>query len=198
MSPRISREERRSEILDAALRCFLRTGYQGTSMDDIVQESGLSKGTLYWHFKNKQDLFMALFDRIVERLLAMVDVPMDGFESYGAVLHRVILSFSALMLPEATAELTAPLKFLVELWQEDTFIDHYRTVMTPSAHQIATLIEAGIAAGEFRPVDANALAWGLLALGDGLLIYAVTRMPGDRQQQLATLADLILAGLQAR
>ncbi len=197
MSPRIDREQRRSEILDAALTCFLRSGYTGTSMDDIVRESGLSKGTLYWHFTNKQELFLALFDRIIGQMVAMVDIRTDGTESYGDVLQRVIMAFSFLLAPEAASELTAPLKFLVELWQEEAFMAHYRAVMTPIAAEISGLIKAGIAAGEFRPVDAEALAWGLLALGDGLLIYAVTNMPGDRQGQLAVLADLILAGIQA-
>jgi AcrR family transcriptional regulator len=46
--------------MDAALACFARKGYHNTTMDDIVAESGLSKGTLYWYFKSKDDLFLSL------------------------------------------------------------------------------------------------------------------------------------------
>ncbi len=49
-----SKEERRNEILGAALEVFIEKGYDKASMDDIVRASGLSKGTLYWYFKNKK------------------------------------------------------------------------------------------------------------------------------------------------
>ena len=45
--PSASKEERRAQILQAALTCFARKGYHLTTMDDIVAESGLSKGSLY-------------------------------------------------------------------------------------------------------------------------------------------------------
>ncbi|WP_382308685.1 TetR/AcrR family transcriptional regulator [Herbiconiux sp. UC225_62] len=50
------RAERRREIAAAALRCFSRKGFEGTSMADIIAESGLSAGAIYLHYKNKQDL----------------------------------------------------------------------------------------------------------------------------------------------
>ncbi len=53
-------EERRQRIMEAALACFARKGYHKTTMDDIVAESGLSKGTLYWYFRSKDDLFFSL------------------------------------------------------------------------------------------------------------------------------------------
>ena len=43
--------ERRQQILSAAMTCFIAKGYHRATMDDIVVESGLSKGTLYWYFK---------------------------------------------------------------------------------------------------------------------------------------------------
>jgi len=48
--------------LQAALACFAQKGYYQTSMDDIVAQSELSKGALYWHFKSKQELFVALIE----------------------------------------------------------------------------------------------------------------------------------------
>ena len=49
--------ETRQRILEAALSCFMRQGYNSTTMDDIAGESGTSKGTLYWYFKSKEELF---------------------------------------------------------------------------------------------------------------------------------------------
>ena len=56
------REERRQQILDAALRCFSRDGFHATTTADIVRESGVSQGTLYLYFATKDDIVVALAD----------------------------------------------------------------------------------------------------------------------------------------
>ena len=48
--------ERRAQILQAAATVFARSGVNGARMDDIVAESGLSKGSLYWYFDSKQEI----------------------------------------------------------------------------------------------------------------------------------------------
>ena len=51
------KEQRRSEIIDAAEKLFFEMGYEGVSMDDVAKETELAKGTLYLYFKNKEELF---------------------------------------------------------------------------------------------------------------------------------------------
>ncbi|MFJ8403569.1 TetR/AcrR family transcriptional regulator [Streptomyces microflavus] len=72
---------RRAQILTAAAAVFARHGYHGARMDDIVKESGLSKGALYWYFKGKEELATALVHHMLtaetqtlDRLLAQ-DAP---------------------------------------------------------------------------------------------------------------------------
>jgi AcrR family transcriptional regulator len=63
--PKISqakRDARRQQILDAALKCFSRDGFHATTTADIVRESGVSQGTLYLYFANKDDIVVALAD----------------------------------------------------------------------------------------------------------------------------------------
>ncbi|WP_309119934.1 TetR/AcrR family transcriptional regulator [Paenibacillus sp.] len=62
-------EKRRNEILDAADELFGRKGYDGTSTNDILEKVGIARGTLYYHFKSKEDLMDALIDRYNVRLL---------------------------------------------------------------------------------------------------------------------------------
>lgn len=68
-----SRERRRLEtrqaLLDAAEQLFLRRGFSATSLDLIAEEAGFTKGAVYSHFANKDDLFLALLDRRARRLL---------------------------------------------------------------------------------------------------------------------------------
>jgi AcrR family transcriptional regulator len=68
---RLSRSERaaltRRELLDVARRRFFRDGYHGTTLDDIADEAGYTKGAVYSTFKSKGGLFLALFDEVVDR-----------------------------------------------------------------------------------------------------------------------------------
>ncbi|HWQ31033.1 MAG TPA: TetR/AcrR family transcriptional regulator [Negativicutes bacterium] len=56
-------EERKNEILDAADTLFALKGFDGTSTNDILERVGIARGTLYYHFKSKEDIMDALIDR---------------------------------------------------------------------------------------------------------------------------------------
>jgi AcrR family transcriptional regulator len=58
--------EGRDEILTAALRVFARRGYGQASVDEIAEEAGYSKGALYWHFSDKEDLLLTLLEERVD------------------------------------------------------------------------------------------------------------------------------------
>ena len=55
-------EERKSEILDAAEELFAAKGYEQTSTGDILERVGIARGTLYYHFKSKEDILDALIE----------------------------------------------------------------------------------------------------------------------------------------
>lgn len=57
-------QETRSHILDTAERVFQKQGVSSTSLDDIARAAGVTRGAIYWHFKNKVDLFDALMQRV--------------------------------------------------------------------------------------------------------------------------------------
>ncbi|MEX3945117.1 TetR family transcriptional regulator [Paraburkholderia sp. BR10937] len=57
--------ETRNRILDAAEHVFYEKGVSRTSLADIAQTAGVTRGAIYWHFENKGDLFTAMFDRVV-------------------------------------------------------------------------------------------------------------------------------------
>ena len=63
-------EERRNEILDVAERLFGTKGFDGTSTTDILNEIGIARGTLYYHFKSKEDILDALIERMTGSLVA--------------------------------------------------------------------------------------------------------------------------------
>ncbi|HZD73351.1 MAG TPA: TetR/AcrR family transcriptional regulator [Actinomycetota bacterium] len=69
---RLGRAERREQILAAATQAFARAGFAATSLADIAAEAGISRVILYRHFDSKTDLYRAVLDRVMARLVAAV------------------------------------------------------------------------------------------------------------------------------
>src|SRR2546430_5728672 len=89
--PRVQkREPSRKQLMAAAIDCFARLGYQGTSIERIARAAGVTKGAVYYHFRDKEDLlFSAVKDRIggfEKQVLEAVTVAGDA----QAALRRVV------------------------------------------------------------------------------------------------------------
>ena len=69
---RLPRLARRRQLLDAAMEVFVARGYHAAAMDEIAERAGVSKPVLYQHFPGKQELYLALLDESVDRLVDAV------------------------------------------------------------------------------------------------------------------------------
>jgi AcrR family transcriptional regulator len=81
---RLSGEERRAAILDAALAVFAERGYHSASIDDIAREGGVSKALIYEHFTSKQELYAELLQQYAGQLLERLARAMEEAGSMGA------------------------------------------------------------------------------------------------------------------
>jgi AcrR family transcriptional regulator len=77
---RLTAEERRTTILDAALSAFSQKGYHATSLDDVAREAGVSKALIYEHFASKQELYADLIARNARELTQRVTAALVGVE----------------------------------------------------------------------------------------------------------------------
>lgn len=91
--------ERKNEILDAAERLFGTKGFDNTSTNDILNEVGIARGTLYYHFKSKEDILDAMIGRITEQLIAKARVIAGNREL--PVLKRLTMTILALNVDTA-------------------------------------------------------------------------------------------------
>lgn len=93
----------RARILDAALSTFSRKGYHDTRLDDIVDESDTSKGAIYFHFANKERLFLALVDQFADllerRVLEAIDGKAEGMARVQVALETVLETFGRYRRP---------------------------------------------------------------------------------------------------
>ena len=77
---RLTAEERRTALLDAALSAFSARGYHNTSLDDVAREAGVSKALIYEHFASKQELYADLIARNARELTQRVAGALSGVE----------------------------------------------------------------------------------------------------------------------
>ena len=161
-------EERRSQILEAALRCFAHQGYHQTTMDDIVAESGLSKGTLYWYYQGKREIFLFVMEdwlggwgKSLQGSFSPQDSPAEKLRKLNQVMIRSGL------------ELRDLLPVVMEFWshatQDETIKEMLRAMFEEYDSLISGIIQEGISSGEFREGNVHHLASILVAAYDGLL-----------------------------
>jgi AcrR family transcriptional regulator len=97
--PRLTGEEldekRRTQILEAALYCFLTFGFAKTSMDDIARRAGVSRPLIYLKFKNKDELFAGVFDYLTE---GRFERAMAAIKTGGSPRERLLAAFEIMLV----------------------------------------------------------------------------------------------------
>ena len=139
-------EERKNEILDVAERLFGTKGFDNTSTSDILNEVGIARGTLYYHFKSKEDILDAMIDRMTGRLvekaaalLAKKEIP---------VMRRLTMMMTALNVngslgQEIMAQVHKPQNALMHQKMQERLLAGVNPLVT-------ALIREGIAQGICR------------------------------------------------
>jgi AcrR family transcriptional regulator len=188
--------ETRERILRAALTGFMQHGYNHTTMDDIANASGTSKGTLYWHFESKEDLLESALrwffeDDFMEATVTALD------EAPTAIAK---LESLARILAEAGEWAKGLFNLYLEYWasspDREQASDLWMEMLVSYKDLIAGVIEEGVERGELRPVDADGLTWALLAAYDGLAAYNMLKPDLDLQTIHNAFFDTLLRGLE--
>src|SRR5258708_7622007 len=127
---RSKREQRADRILDAAAELIARWGYNKTTIDDIARQAGVAKGTIYLHWKTRDDLFWALLSRedlrIVESLRQHIVSDPEGLTLYKLIRHIML---DTLRNPLTKAMLLMDSNMLGELARRDYGSTSYRERM---------------------------------------------------------------------
>jgi AcrR family transcriptional regulator len=149
--------------MSVAIDCFARLGYQGTSIERIARDAGVTKGALYYHFRDKEDLlFAAVKDRIAgfNRSVAQSVAPAD--DALGALRRVVDACFFH-------ATVSNHRRFIITLMVEALDVnprlsEEFRSVVRTTRAFVAAIVRRGQEAGTFRAdVDANAAAAAIAA-----------------------------------
>ena len=188
-------KERKDQILEAATRVFTQQGFDDARMDDIVAESGLSKGAIYWYFDSKEAIIVAIVDRIFDWETAHIQRIISSDRSSARKLELFI---------QNNIEEIHKIEPLIPL-----FFDFWtRSLRNPTINQaikryyqlfleiIEPIIQQGINSGEFRPVDVKETALAIGAALEGtILMWAYFPKMIDFDSQFRTTLDILLQGL---
>jgi AcrR family transcriptional regulator len=147
------KDARPQELLAAALDLFVGRGYAATRLEDVARRAGVSKGTLYLYFANKEELFKAVVRDAIVQPIGEAETDFAAVEGHSADLLRTLLmrwwdkvgatrasGITKLMIAEA-----ANFPELMQFYNEE--------VIARGNALISGILARGVARGEFRPLD---------------------------------------------
>ena len=179
----------RERILDAALEKFSSKGYHDTRMDEIVAESGTSKGSIYFHFPNKERLFLALVDQFADllerRVTEAIASEAEGIGRVRAALQACLDTFGKYRRP-------AKLLLVQAVGLGTVFEKKRMEVNDRFASLIQTYLEEAIAVGDIEPVDTEIVAHAWMGAIYGVVIRWVYTGEPEPQRILSALLPTLL------
>jgi AcrR family transcriptional regulator len=193
-------QETSNRILTEAMRLFLEKGYHGTSVDDITQAAGLTKGALYWHFKSKDALLRKIIERYEKSFLDGVihtvgevkGGALDKFEKYirfnsaFAYYNRELcVSFETLAGELVGAHHRIEPEFRRIYKKYETFLS--KLIMQGKKEKVFK-----------RQLDTDLSALAIMAFHHGVLVqWSMNRSEIDEEAFVKTFKKIMLNGLMA-
>ena len=189
----------RNRLLDVAGELFAQRGYDATSVANICERAGVTKGAFYHHFATKQQVFLALRDRWLAPLDAQFTLTRAAGETLPQVLQRIAEMAQPIFEAVGGEQRQQIFLELLSAARHDPAIlpamlsprRKYRTLF-------ARLIRTGMAEGTLRQVDATLAAEALVSLGFGFIMQSLLDPAGADWAQLAQQGiALLMQGLAA-
>jgi AcrR family transcriptional regulator len=189
-------EDKRRQLLDAAVRVFARKGYHASRVGDIAEEAGAAHGLLYHYFKSKDDVLEAVFHENWSVLLARIASVEETEEPAADQLRHVaaILLRTWLHLPDVVRVVVR------EFGRSPELAERIGDLAQP-IDVIQRVIARGVESGEFRSdIDSRVAATVVYGSIDELLTaWVLGRLPSGEDDVAAaekTLLEVSLLGLQ--
>jgi AcrR family transcriptional regulator len=194
--------ERPQEILEAAFVEFSRSGYAMTTLDQIAEGAGVTKGTIYVYFENKEHLFISMVREVTKAALDTVHEMLETHEGSTADLLRAQFSFIYQHIVEDRRRREVLRMLIAEAPRFPELADRYhQEILRPCLDMLRQAIQRGMDRGEFRNsaiVDLPQIVIAPIALVDLWMMMFDDRQPLDLKAYFNAHLDLVLNGLLAK
>lgn len=182
-------DQTRERILDAALDVFSSKGYHDSKMDEIVTQSGTSKGAIYFHFPNKERLFLALIDQFVNvlerRVTEAIQAKAEGMDRVQVALETVLETFGKYRRP-------AKLLLVQAVGLGNVFEKKRLEINDRFADLIRKYLDEAIALGDIPPIDTEIIAHAWMgAIYSVVIRWVYTGEPEPSRIMAALLPSLL-------
>ena len=196
MSENLPKEERRSQIMDAAMKVITRKGFSNTRMDDIVSEAGLSKGAIYHHYEGKKEIFLALIGHWETQTFpdfysrnGKERSATDTLRDFANEVYKVFKSRSYVFQAE------------VEFWalanQDDEIRKRSQELYEKIINLFELVVNKGIRKKEFIQIDSRIAAIYILSVFQGINWFCIFNDNKiDAKDYIQQSIELILTGLK--
>lgn len=165
MKPRWERRKdaRPQELLAAALDLFVERGYASTRLEDVAKRAGVSKGTLYLYFTNKEELFKAVVRENIVPALGEAEDIISTYEGHSADLLRCVIMGWWERLGATKASGIIKLVMAEAGNFPDLALFYQEEVIARSTRLMTSMFERAVVRKEFRPIDVNMMTQVLIA-----------------------------------
>ncbi|MEJ2486829.1 MAG: TetR/AcrR family transcriptional regulator [Anaerolineales bacterium] len=189
-------QERKQQIMDAALKVFSREGLHTARMDDIAEEAGLSKGALYWYFNSKDKIIASLLTNFFDREFSKIEEWVMRDDSARNLLQSLID-----LIVEDLLSVKPFMSILYEFWAMSFRNKRIGKFIRESMHRyldlIIPVVQRGIDQGEFKALDATdvAMAFGSIIEGS-ILLWSYDMNNVDFRALITKSVSIFLDGIE--
>lgn len=189
------KEFTRQRILDAATEVFSEKGYHGAAVDDIVRVSRTSKGSFYFHFPSKQDIFFSLVDRFIISLARSAE---GAIAQESGALAKVNAALETVFNTFSRHQSLAKILLVGGVGLGKAFDERLLTVHARFASLIKEHLDEAVAEGSITPMNTEITAYAWLgAVNEVIVRWLYTGQPDTLEEILGTLKKLLLRSILA-
>lgn len=189
------RQGRITQILEAAADVFAECGFERAKVDDIAERAGVAKGTIYYHFQGKDELFCALIADLMQRLIARWEQAVATAPDPVERLRRRVEALSRFLL----ANRRFAVMLLTEAWGNEAHQQVFRAHLRELIRVLERVLREGVQAGVFAVRDTDTAAAGLFGAVSVAVLHAVLAGDAvDEDRIVGQIVDQALQGVMPR
>ena len=195
MKKHSSQKKRKSEVYETAARLFASKGFHATRMQDIADELGMQKGSLYYYFNSKDELLSKLVTGSVQEAQSCLHAILDSEQAPSAKLAAAIEEHLRILQQNADLHLINAQEILMSLDEETAVTTN--AILKEYENIWSAIIQEGIDVGEFRAnLDQKIIVKALLGLCNSTLTWFEPTGRLTSQQIAQIFSELMMNGLQ--
>jgi AcrR family transcriptional regulator len=192
-------EKSRTAIILATMDLISKHGFNGTTVDKVAAEAGLSKGSIFWHFSTKENLFLAVIEEIRDALLKSLPVGQQKDLPSRERISRLLDNYGDLIETDCSRCIDLTVLIIEMVETNPQLADTLRDLFADLADILFSLLEEGKKKGEIEAsLDSQMTAYAIVGNLQGMTVqYYLNRDKLQYNRLMEAYKKLLLSGLFA-